>query len=96
MRTAEEVATHVGLLLDFMRRAREAVGWTCALLDVGGSLAVPTQVPLSARARRMAWTFGVPPDAPWPTPSAPASTARPCAVRWPSFAAATPWPAQRW
>ena len=64
MRTAEEVATHVGLLLDFMRRAREAVGWTCALLDVGGSLAVPTQVPLSARARRMAWTFGVPPDAP--------------------------------
>lgn len=67
MRSTADVANHVDPMLAFARQLRAAIDWHCQLLDVGGSLAVPTVVPLAGRADRLARTFGVPPDAPDPS-----------------------------
>ena len=53
-------------MLDFMGELHRTLGWRCLMLDVGGSMAVQTVAPLGRRASRMAWTFGVPADAPDP------------------------------
>ncbi len=66
MRTEAELASHVDPMLDFARHLRDATGWECRMLDVGGSLAVRSVAPLVGRARRLARTFGVPASAPDP------------------------------
>ena len=66
MRSTGDVASHVDPMLQFAARLKREIGWTCTLLDVGGSLAVPTVLSLSSRAARLARTFGVPAEAPDP------------------------------
>lgn len=66
MRSHTEVLGHVGPLLTHALTLHRQLGWRCELLDVGGSLAVPTVVPLGRQASRLAWTFGVPAAAPDP------------------------------
>lgn len=66
MRSAADVRSHVGPMLEFARLARDRWGWSCRMLDVGGSLAIPSVSALDRRASRLAWTFGVPPSAPDP------------------------------
>lgn len=64
MRTAAELSSHVEPMLAFARQLRDVLGWECAMLDVGGALAVPSVAPLAGRSGRLARTFGVPADAP--------------------------------
>lgn len=66
IRTADDVLGHVRPMLSFALRLKHELGWSCQLLDVGGSLAVPSVTSLDKRATRMAWTFGVPASAPDP------------------------------
>ncbi len=66
LRSHAEVLGHVGPLLGFALTLHRELNWGAELLDVGGSLAVPTVVPLSRQASRLAWTFGVPTPAPDP------------------------------
>lgn len=67
MHSPADVMGHVEPMLEFMHKLQQTLGWTCRLLDVGGSLAVRTVESLDKRASRMAWTFGVPAGAPDPT-----------------------------
>ncbi len=74
MRTVADVASHVDPMLRFAERLKREIDWTCAMLDVGGSLAVPTVVELSRRDARLARTFGVPAPAPEPSHTIDAAT----------------------
>ncbi len=64
MRTAADVSSHIEPMLAFALRLRDVLRWECAMLDVGGALAVPSVAPLAGRSGRLARTFGVPADAP--------------------------------
>jgi diaminopimelate decarboxylase len=64
MRTAVDVSSHIEPMLAFARQLRDVLRWECAMLDVGGALAVPSVAPLAGRSGRLARTFGVPADAP--------------------------------
>lgn len=66
MRTPADVLSHLVPMLGFMFKLHQTLGWSCRLLDVGGSLAVRTVKALDKRSSRMAWTFGVPAGAPDP------------------------------
>ena len=66
MHSSTDVLGHVQPMLDFMHQLHRTLGWTCQLLDVGGSMAVPSVAPLSRKASRLAWTFGIPAGAPEP------------------------------
>ena len=66
MHSVDDVLGHVQPMLAFMAQLHQTLGWRCLMLDVGGSMAVPTVAPLGRRASRMAWTFGVPAGAPDP------------------------------
>ncbi|MBC7841762.1 MAG: hypothetical protein H7099_05605 [Gemmatimonadaceae bacterium] len=74
MRTIGDVSSHVEPMLQFAARLKQETGWTCTMLDVGGSLAVRTVSDLSRRDARLARTFGVPATAPDPSNTLDASS----------------------
>ncbi|MBP8019076.1 MAG: hypothetical protein KAY82_03475 [Hylemonella sp.] len=57
---------HLNFMLSFAQELHGATGWWPKILDVGGSLGIPSTRYLSARESQFATTFLVPPAAPEP------------------------------
>lgn len=64
--TRETLLDHLNVLLEFVDRLHQACGWTPSILDIGGSLAIPTVRHLSKKEIKLATTFLVPPTPPIP------------------------------
>lgn len=71
---------HLDFMLDFAQRLNTSMSWWPQLLDVGGSLGIPTARHLSARERQLASTFLLPPSAPDPKASVPPDVYAKCVV----------------
>jgi diaminopimelate decarboxylase len=73
LRSEARATTFLAEVLSFTDQLHERIGLDLEVLDVGGSLAVPTVAPLDASALRLNQTFGVPLEAPsWKTALTPA------------------------
>lgn len=66
IRSRADVADHLGPLLSFTERVRDATKFDPQMLDCGGSLAVPTSRAFTKRDMRAAMTLHIPPVAPDP------------------------------
>ncbi len=64
IKTDLHVRQHVGQILNFLTEARRATGWVPQMVDVGGSLAIPSTKVLSSWEKRFAWSLHIEPQAP--------------------------------
>ena len=66
IRTPEDVQAHVGTVLEFCERAKARCGWLPDMLDLGGSLGIPTARAFSNAERRASMSFYLPSQPPDP------------------------------
>ncbi|RCS57044.1 diaminopimelate decarboxylase family protein [Parvibium lacunae] len=66
IRTLEDLDGHLAPLLAFCAESHAQHGWLPTLLDIGGSLAIPSVEEHDAATTRRLWTFYIPPSAPNP------------------------------
>lgn len=72
IRTTADVCDHLQGIADFVGAAKDRYGFRPEIIDIGGSLAVPTVRTMNAREQRLAWSFAL-----HPRPADPAMTLTP-------------------
>lgn len=61
IRRESDLTAHLDQIAGFCRNANAALGWTPEVVDVGGSLGIPTVRSFVPRDMKRAWAFGLPP-----------------------------------